>query len=52
MSQTIEIPKARWTRILLGALIVWGLAVAIAAEAGIFRAVYPLLLAPSSPWAS
>lgn len=45
MSQTIEIPKRSETRVLLGILIVWGLAVVIAAEVGAFRAVYPLWLA-------
>ena len=46
MDRELERRKSRGTRILLVALIVWGLAVAVAAEAGIFRAVYPLLLAP------
>jgi hypothetical protein len=38
--------KRRGTAVLLIVLIVWGLAVAGAAEAGVFRAIYPLLLAP------
>jgi hypothetical protein len=46
MDRELERRKSRGTRILLVALIVWGLAVAVATEAGIFRAVYPLLLAP------
>ncbi|WP_175906357.1 permease [Burkholderia seminalis] len=45
MDQPIETQKSRGTRALLGVLIVWGLAVAGAAEFGIFRAVYPLWLA-------
>lgn len=46
MDRELKRRKSRGTRILLVALIAWGLAVAVAAEAGIFRAVYPLLLAP------
>ncbi|AOJ26767.1 hypothetical protein [Burkholderia seminalis] len=45
MDQPIETQKSRGTRVLLGVLLVWGLAVAVAAEFGIFRAVYPLWLA-------
>lgn len=45
MDQPIETQKSRGTRVLLGVLLVWGLAVAVAAEFGIFRAVYPLRLA-------
>lgn len=45
MSQVIEMRKSGGTRILLGVLIVWALAVAAAAEVGVYRAVYPLWLA-------
>ncbi|WP_367190629.1 hypothetical protein [Burkholderia sp. Ed8] len=45
MDQPIETQKSRGTRVLLGVLLVWGLAVAVAAKFGIFRAVYPLWLA-------
>jgi hypothetical protein len=41
-----ELRKRRGTRVLLSVLIIWGLAVAGAAEAGLLRAIYPLLLAP------
>ncbi len=44
MSQVVEIRKSGETRILLGVLIVWGLAVAAAAQAGLYRAAYPLWL--------
>ncbi len=45
MSQVIEMRKSGGTRILLGVLIVWALAVVVAAEVGVYRAVYPLWLA-------
>lgn len=45
MNQVVEIGKSSGPRVLLGVLIVWGLAVAAAAEAGVYRAVYPLSLA-------
>lgn len=45
MNQIVEIQKSRGTRVLLTVLIVWGLAVAAAAEAGVYRAIYPLWLA-------
>lgn len=38
--------KRHGTRVLLSVLIVWGLAVAIAAQTGLYRALPPLLLAP------
>ncbi|RBB42304.1 hypothetical protein DPV79_03640 [Burkholderia reimsis] len=44
MNQIVEIRKNGGTG-LLGVLIVWGLAVAAAAEAGVYRAIYPLGLA-------
>ncbi len=46
MDREIESRKRRGTRVLLSVLLIWGLAVAVAAEAGIYRAIYPLLLAP------
>jgi hypothetical protein len=46
MDQEIEIRKRRGTRVLLSVLAIWGLAVAVAAETGVYRAVTPLLLAP------
>ena len=46
MDQEIEIRKRRGTRVLLSVLAIWGLAVAVAAETGVYRAVSPLLLAP------
>ncbi len=45
MNQVIEIRKSAGARVLLGLLIVWGLAAAAAAETGLYRAVYPLWLA-------
>lgn len=45
MSQIVEIRRHSGTRVLLAALIVWGLAVVVAAEAGVYRAIYPLWLA-------
>jgi hypothetical protein len=46
MDREIEIRKRRGTRVLLTVLAIWGLAVAVAAQAGVYRAIYPLLLAP------
>jgi hypothetical protein len=46
MDQNIEIRKRRGTRVLLTVLAIWGLAVAVAAETGVYSAIYPLLLAP------
>jgi hypothetical protein len=46
MNQEIEISKRRGTTVLLSILAIWGLAVAVAAEAGIYGAIQPLLLAP------
>jgi hypothetical protein len=46
MNQEIEIGKRRGTTVLLSVLAIWGLAVAVAAEAGVYRAIQPLLLAP------
>lgn len=45
MNQPIEIRRNSGTRILPGVLTVWGLAVAAAAEAGVYHAIYPLWLA-------
>jgi hypothetical protein len=46
MDQDIEIRRRRGTRVLLTVLAIWGLAVAAAAELGVYRAIYPLALAP------
>jgi hypothetical protein len=46
MNQEIEIGKRRGTTVLLSVLAIWGFAVAVAAEAGVYRAIQPLLLAP------
>jgi hypothetical protein len=46
MHQEIEIRKRHGTRVLLSVLAIWGLAVAVAAEAGVYRTFQPLLLAP------
>jgi hypothetical protein len=46
MDREIEIRKRRGTRVLLTVLAIWGLAVAVAAQAGVYRTIYPLLLAP------
>ncbi|MCA1452392.1 permease [Bradyrhizobium sp. BRP22] len=46
MDREIEIRKRRGTRVLLTVLAIWGLAVAVAAEAGLYGAIYPLLLGP------
>jgi hypothetical protein len=45
MNQAIEIRKSNGTRTLVSVLVLWGLAVAAAAEAGVYQAVYPLWLA-------
>jgi hypothetical protein len=44
MDRVSWIPKGRETRVLLTILAIWGLAVAVAAEAGVYRATYPLFL--------
>jgi hypothetical protein len=46
MDRETEIRKRRGTRVLLNVLAIWGLAVAVAAQAGVYRAIYPLLIAP------
>jgi hypothetical protein len=46
MDREIEIRKRHGTRVLLTVLAIWGLAVAIAAQTGVYSAIYPLLLAP------
>lgn len=46
MNHETEVRKRHGTRVLLGALALWGLAVVAAAETGAFSATYPLLLAP------
>jgi hypothetical protein len=46
MDRQLELRKGPGTRVLLIVLAIWGLAVAGGAEAGLFRAIYPLLLAP------
>jgi hypothetical protein len=46
MDREIEIRKRRGTRVLLTVLAIWGLAVAVAAQIGVYKAIYPLLLAP------
>jgi hypothetical protein len=46
MERDVELIKQRGTRVLLVVLAAWGLAVAFAAEAGIYRAIPPLILAP------
>ena len=45
MDRDLELRKRRGGRILLGVLAAWGLAVAFAAEAGLFRAIPPFFLA-------
>ena len=49
MDREIETRKSRGTVILLAVLAVWGVAVAVAAETGIYSSVYPLLLAGFIP---
>jgi hypothetical protein len=46
MDQETESRKSRGTRVLLTVLAIWGLAVAVAANTGVYSAVDPLLLAP------
>jgi hypothetical protein len=46
MNWEVENRKRRGTRALLGVLAVWGLAVAVAVETGVFSAIYPRLLTP------
>jgi hypothetical protein len=46
MDRELELRKRRGMRVLLIVLAIWGLAVTGGAEAGLFRAIYPLLLAP------
>jgi lipoprotein signal peptidase len=46
MDREIEIHKRRGTSVLLIVLAIWGLAVVVAAETGLYSAVPPLLLAP------
>lgn len=46
MNPEVENIKRRGTRILLSVLAIWGVTVAIAAETGVIRAIYPLVLAP------
>ena len=46
MDREIEIRTRRGTRVLLTVLAIWGLAVAVAAESGVYRSIYPLLLGP------
>ena len=46
MNQSGSIDKAHGTRVLLGVLAIWGVAVCVAAETGLYGAMPPLLLAP------
>ena len=46
MDLEIDIRKRRGTRVLLSLLAIWGLAVVVAAETGVYSAINPLLLAP------
>ncbi len=46
MDREHKIDKRRGTRVLLGVLAIWGLAVAVAAETGVYHALPALLLAP------
>jgi hypothetical protein len=46
MIEKNEIDTRRGTRVLLIVLAIWGLAVAFGAEAGVYRAIPPLVLAP------
>ncbi|MBR1125110.1 permease [Bradyrhizobium lablabi] len=46
MDLEIETRKRRGTYVLLTVLAIWGLAVAIAAETGVYSAINPFLLAP------
>jgi hypothetical protein len=45
MNRETEIRKRRGTRVLLIVLAIWGLAVVVAAQTGIYKAIYPLVLA-------
>ena len=45
MNRETEIRKRRGTRVLLTVLAIWGLAVVVAAQTGIYKAIYPLVLA-------
>ena len=45
MNRELELCKRHGTRVLLIVVAIWGLAVAVAAEAGAFGAIYPLMLA-------
>jgi len=46
MNQIGNVDKARGTRVLLGVLVIWGVAVCVAAESGFYSSIPPLLLAP------
>jgi hypothetical protein len=46
MDLEIDARKRRGTRVLLSLLAIWGLAVVVAAETGVYRAMNPLLLVP------
>ncbi|MEW6438678.1 MAG: permease [Pseudomonadota bacterium] len=46
MNEELETRKRHGTRVLLSALAIWGLAVIVAAETGLYRAIPPLSLAP------
>jgi hypothetical protein len=46
MAQEHQIDKRRGTRVLLSILAIWGLAVAVCAQTGVYHALPPLLLAP------
>jgi hypothetical protein len=46
MDREVDARKRRGTRVLLSLLAFWGLAVVVAAETGVYRAISPLLLAP------
>jgi hypothetical protein len=46
MNQPRNVDIAHGTRVLLGVLAIWGVAVCVAAETGILSAIPPLLLAP------
>jgi len=46
MAQEHLIDKRRGTRVLLSILAIWGLAVAVCAQTGVYHALPPLLLAP------
>jgi hypothetical protein len=45
MNRETEIRKRRGTRVLLIVLAIWGLAVVVAAQTEIYKAIYPLVLA-------